>query len=155
MIRDVSGADEPCFASLGIMLSVRSFSGPGLRGQPQRTGYIPPSRGDAQATHREWKIVRVALERAQARIASLTAHGLDGIPAGLVKRLEQIARKRVAAVFTGIIEENAIPEDWLRSHVCLVLKKGADSSFLSSYRPITVARVLYMLFAQVVKEQKG
>ena len=41
--------------------------------------------------------------------------------------------------------------DWLRSRICLVPKKGADSSFLRSYRPITVTSVLYRLFAQVVK----
>ncbi|KAH6924588.1 hypothetical protein HPB50_019626 [Hyalomma asiaticum] len=127
------------------------FGAPAPVAAAETVAHITPARGDPQAKECEWNVSRVALERALARIASQTAQGLDGIPAGLVKRLGKIAREHLAAIFTGIIEGNPIPVDWLRSRVCLVPKKGADSGCLSSYRPITVTSVLYRLFAQVVK----
>ncbi|KAL1425459.1 hypothetical protein MTO96_003536 [Rhipicephalus appendiculatus] len=67
------------------------FGAPAPVGAAETVAHITSARDETQVKDREWKVSRVALERALARIASQTAQGLDGIPAGLVKRLGKIA----------------------------------------------------------------
>ncbi|KAL3227669.1 hypothetical protein MRX96_024036 [Rhipicephalus microplus] len=57
-----------------------------------------------------------------SNISSKTAKRLDGIAAGLVKCLGERAWEPLATVYTGIIQGDPIPADWLRSRVCLVSK---------------------------------
>ncbi|KAH7954487.1 hypothetical protein HPB49_019142 [Dermacentor silvarum] len=60
-----------------------------------------------------WQITRLAIERALPRISANTATGLDGIPAGLVKRLGDSAQEHLATIFTTILKNGPIPSDWL------------------------------------------
>ncbi|KAH6946067.1 hypothetical protein HPB50_011429 [Hyalomma asiaticum] len=62
----------------------------------------------------EWKVSRVAIDRAISSIGAHSAKGLDGIPPGLVKQLGRNARETLASIFTGIINGDPIPEDWRR-----------------------------------------
>ncbi|KAL3214834.1 hypothetical protein MRX96_051418 [Rhipicephalus microplus] len=99
----------------------------------------------------EWKVSRVAIDRAMSNIGAHSAKGLDEIPPGLVKRLGKNARKTLASIFSGIIIGDPIPEDWHHGKVCLVPKRGGNRYQLHDYRPLTVTSVLYRLFTQVIK----
>lgn len=111
----------------------------------------PPSEQDSYMADCQWEVTPLALKRALARIGAHTASGLDGIPAELVKCLGEVAQAHLAAILTGIIHGDPIPEAWLLGKVSLIPKKGGDSSLLRDHRPLTVTSVLYRLFAQVLK----
>ncbi|KAL3178504.1 hypothetical protein MRX96_038400 [Rhipicephalus microplus] len=100
----------------------------------------------------EWKVSRVAIDRAMSIIRAHSAKGLDEIPPGLMKRLGQIARETLVSIFTCIINDDPIPEDWRRGKVCLVPKRGGNSDQLHDYRPLTVTSVLYRLFTQAHRD---
>ncbi|KAL3190433.1 hypothetical protein MRX96_019319 [Rhipicephalus microplus] len=68
-----------------------------------------------------------------------------------LKQLGQRARESLASFFTGILNEEPIPEDWRCSKKCLVLMRGGNSDQLQDYRPLTVTSVLYQLFTQLIK----
>ncbi|KAL3190691.1 hypothetical protein MRX96_002355 [Rhipicephalus microplus] len=73
--------------------------------------------GDPDEPHQpreevQWKIMRIALERALPRISASTATGLNGIPAGLVKCLGKSAREHLAGIFNTILKNGPIPPDW-------------------------------------------
>lgn len=99
----------------------------------------------------EWRVTRIAIDRAITHIGSHSAKGLDEISPGLVKQLGQRARETMASIFTGIVAGDPVPEDWLRGRVCLIPKKGGRSAQLQDYRPLTVTSVLYRIFMQVIK----
>ncbi|KAL3185573.1 hypothetical protein MRX96_028844 [Rhipicephalus microplus] len=92
------------------------------------------------------KVKRLAIDCAISKSSSKTAKGLDGIAAGLVKHLGERAREHLATLYTGIIQGDPIPADWLQSSVCLVPKLRGDASFLSDHRAITVTSVMYRVF---------
>ncbi|KAL3217358.1 hypothetical protein MRX96_032479 [Rhipicephalus microplus] len=106
--------------------------------QPHDSPTSPIARGTAIPKDSLWKVARLAIDRAISKISSKTAKGLDGIAAGLFKCLGERAREHLATIYTGIIQGDPMPADWLQSRVCLMPKRGGDASFLSDRRPITV-----------------
>ncbi|KAH6927337.1 hypothetical protein HPB50_001877 [Hyalomma asiaticum] len=74
----------------------------------------------------EWKVSRVAIDRAISSIGAHSAEGLDGIPPGLVKQLGQKARETLACIFTGIINGDPIPEEWRLGKLAAKLARCFD-----------------------------
>ncbi|KAL3223028.1 hypothetical protein MRX96_027837 [Rhipicephalus microplus] len=77
-----------------------------------------------------WEVTRLALDRAIKRIGAHTARGLDGIPARLLKCLEDADRQKLEDIFSGIMAGEPIPEDWQCGRVILVPKRGGDAGLL-------------------------
>ncbi|KAL3201712.1 hypothetical protein MRX96_042851 [Rhipicephalus microplus] len=123
--------------------------------EQQGMSYQPRGKGcemdNGTTAECEWKVSRVAIDRAMFNIGAHSTKGLDEIALGLVKRLGQNARETLAFIFTGIFNGDPIPEDWRRGKVCLVPKSGGNSNQLHDYRPLTVTSVLYRPFTQVIK----
>ncbi|KAL3181045.1 hypothetical protein MRX96_037105 [Rhipicephalus microplus] len=95
---------------------------------PTSTAY-----GTANPKDSLWKVTRLAIDRAVSKISSKTGKGLDGIATRLVKCLGERSREHLATIYTGIIQGDPIPADWLPSRVCLVPKRGGDGSFLGDH----------------------
>lgn len=80
------------------------FGGPELQASTVAETELPSDKREActdgNGRSRQWKVLHIAIGRALARIASQTAQGLDGIPAGLVKCLGKNAKEYLAAIFT-------------------------------------------------------
>ncbi|KAL3260868.1 hypothetical protein MRX96_046236 [Rhipicephalus microplus] len=75
--------------------------------EQQGVSYQPRGKGceidNGTTAECEWKVSRVAIDRAMSNIGAHSAKELDEIPPGLVKRLGQNARETLASIFTGII----------------------------------------------------
>ncbi|KAL3173741.1 hypothetical protein MRX96_041544 [Rhipicephalus microplus] len=112
--------------------------------QPHDSPTFPTAFGTANPEDSLWKGTRLAIDRVISKISSKTPKGLNGIAAGLVKCLGERAREHLATIYTGIIQGDPLPADWLQSRVCLVSKRGGDASFLSYHRLITVTSVIRM-----------
>lgn len=152
-LRDATGHDVADLEEHLTIHMQRMYDNPspeqqGVPYQPREEGCEMDNDTTAEC---EWKVSRVAIDRAMSNIRAHSAKGLDEIPPGLVKRLGQNARETLASIFTGIIHGDPIPEDWRRGKVCLVPKRGGNSDQLHDYRPLTVTSVLYRLFTQVIK----
>ncbi|KAL3181091.1 hypothetical protein MRX96_037145 [Rhipicephalus microplus] len=115
--------------------------------RPHDSPTSPTARRTANPKDSLWKVTRLAINRAVSKISSKTAKGLDGITVGLVKCLGERVWEHLATIYTGIIQADPIPADWLQSRVCLVPKPGGDASFLSDHRPITLTSIMYRVFA--------
>ncbi|KAL3200064.1 hypothetical protein MRX96_001272 [Rhipicephalus microplus] len=55
------------------------------------------------------------MDRAISKISYKSAKGLDGIAAGLVKCLGERSQEQLATIYTGIIQGDPIPSDWLQN----------------------------------------
>ncbi|KAH7961356.1 hypothetical protein HPB52_008166 [Rhipicephalus sanguineus] len=76
----------------------------------------------------KWEFSRIALDRALSRLRAHTAPGPDGIP--------------------NIVAGAAIPDNWHRGRVSLILNRGGKAGNLQDYRPLTVTSTIYRLFTQ-------
>ncbi|XP_075531580.1 uncharacterized protein LOC142564463 [Dermacentor variabilis] len=98
-----------------------------------------------------WAVSRQAIDTAIGSISAHTAHGLDNIPAGVIKHLGPQTRDQLADIFNDILAGDPVPRDWLRGKVTLVPKRGGDPGLIRDYRPLTITSVFYRVFAQVIK----
>ena len=64
---------------------------------------------------------------------------------------EQIA-PILSEIFTDIINSGKIPQQWQRSKIILLFKKGCRE-IISNYRPITLSSCVYRVFARIIRDK--
>ena len=70
------------------------------------------------------------------------APGLNGIPNKAMKHLPQRAVSLLVMIFNAILITHHFPTAWKHNRVISILKPGKDTALPSSYRPISLARLV-------------
>ena len=85
------------------------------------------------------------------------ATGLDGIPNEALRLLGERALDSIRDIFQGILNGERIPDEWKKSHVCLIPKEDQEAMQPDTYRPITllscVAKLLEAVVFSMIKTQ--
>ncbi|CAH2096381.1 unnamed protein product [Euphydryas editha] len=75
--------------------------------------------------------------------------GPDGIPNEAIKLGTTILTPIITMLFNKITEEQRVPEQWTKSNIILLYKKG-DPKNIKNYRPISLLPSLYKLFSSCI-----
>ena len=78
--------------------------------------------------------------------------GPDGLPPLLFKRLKHCLAGPLAAIFSQLLSEAAVPEEWKQAIITPVFKKGAAGT-VSNYRPISLTCVPCKIMERVISQQ--
>ena len=91
--------------------------------------------------------IRVTL----AKISEKSATGPDGIPANILKQLDDMGYECISETFNEILTgRHDIPSEWRKGRVALLEKPNSVKGELTTYRPITVSDVLYRVFTKIL-----
>jgi hypothetical protein len=85
-------------------------------------------------------------QEALRRLPGQKAPGPDNIPGVLLKHMPPAFHKAICQLFQTMAITGTTPPNWLLSNTILLYKKN-DPYNLDNYRPITLANVLYKLWA--------
>ena len=66
----------------------------------------------------------------------------SGIPNRALKHLTQLAVSLLVLIFNAILPTHHFPTAWKHNRVISILKPGKDTALPSSYRPISLARLV-------------
>ncbi|KAJ8731400.1 hypothetical protein PYW07_004564 [Mythimna separata] len=77
------------------------------------------------------------------------APGPDGISNEVLKQAKQIITPILKEIFNDIIISETIPQQWTKSNIILLYKKG-DQYDIGNYRPISLMSNLYKIFAKIL-----
>lgn len=80
------------------------------------------------------------------------APGNDKITNELITTGKSVLIKYIKDLFTAILEQEKIPEQWKINKVILLHKKGQRDK-ISNYRPITLSPTLYKLFTKALQRR--
>lgn len=75
--------------------------------------------------------------------------GDDNIPIDVLKIANIKCMNDISNIFNYILKNEKIPDDWLKSTIILLYKKG-DKSEINNYRPISSIPHLYKLFMKII-----
>ncbi|GBP39241.1 Retrovirus-related Pol polyprotein from type-1 retrotransposable element R2 [Eumeta japonica] len=83
------------------------------------------------------------------------APGPDGISNEVLKRAKHVIIPILKDIFNDIIDSEAIPQQWTKSNIILLYKKG-DQYDIGNYRPISLMSNIYKIFAKIIlKRMEG
>ncbi|GBP46097.1 LINE-1 retrotransposable element ORF2 protein [Eumeta japonica] len=77
------------------------------------------------------------------------APGSDLITNELLKTTLPVMIPRLTNLFNEILETETIPEDWTKSTIILLHKKG-DKEDIGNYRPISLTSNIYKIFSKII-----
>ena len=80
-----------------------------------------------------------------------SAPGPDGIPPKIIKELKNEIVKPLCILFRRSVDAGTIPEDWKKSHVTPVFKKGSKAE-PGNYRPINLTSCVGKMLDRIAKE---
>ncbi|XP_045500075.1 uncharacterized protein LOC123697576 [Colias croceus] len=80
--------------------------------------------------------------------------GPDGITNECIKVAQTLLLTPITILWNKILEDEAVPHQWLESEITLLYKKG-DPADLGNYRPISLMSSFYKLFASCLLERIG
>ncbi|CAK1583093.1 unnamed protein product [Parnassius mnemosyne] len=83
------------------------------------------------------------------RLKSDKSPGPDGIPNEALKLARTLLTPVITYLFNIINKEQRVPEQWTKSNIVLLYKKG-DPKDIGNYRPISLLPSLYKLFSQCI-----
>ncbi|CAH2104737.1 unnamed protein product [Euphydryas editha] len=98
-------------------------------------------------TNIEWNATEIVREI--NRLKSNKSPGPDGIPNEALKLGQTLLTPTITTLFNTIIKEERVPEQWTKSNIILLYKKG-DPNDIGNYRPISLLPSLYKLFSQCI-----
>lgn len=98
-------------------------------------------------TNIEWSTTEI--DREIKKLKSDKSPGPDGIPNETLKLGRTILTPIITNLFNIIIKEQSVPEQWTKSNIILLYKKG-DPKDIENYRPISLLPSLYKLFSQCI-----
>lgn len=78
--------------------------------------------------------------------------GPDGLKNEMLKIGAKQLTKPLTRIFNKIIEIGKIPEQWYKSDIILLYKKG-DPLDIANYRPISLLSVVYKLFTSILQDK--
>ncbi|CAG4935787.1 unnamed protein product [Colias eurytheme] len=78
--------------------------------------------------------------------------GPDGITNECIKVAKNLLLTPITILWNKILEDEAIPHQWLESEITLLYKKG-DPADLGNYRPISLMSCFYKLFSSCLLER--
>lgn len=77
------------------------------------------------------------------------APGPDGVNNEILKQAKQAIIPTLKEIFNDIIKTETIPQQWTKSNIILLYKKG-DQFDIGNYRPISLMPNLYKIFAKIL-----
>lgn len=77
------------------------------------------------------------------------APGSDLVTNELLKMTLPVIAQKFTEIFNEIIETEKIPEDWTKSTIILLHKKG-DKGDIANYRPISLMSNVYKVFSKII-----
>lgn len=89
------------------------------------------------------------LKDALSRMKRNKSRGPDDFPIDLLKVCDESNLKILLESFNCVLSSEKLPEDWLKSEIVLIFKKGKKDE-IKNYRPISLIPHLYKLFVQVI-----
>ncbi|MCG8432081.1 MAG: reverse transcriptase family protein, partial [Candidatus Omnitrophica bacterium] len=95
---------------------------------------------------------RDEVEKAIRKLKNNKASGLDGIAAELMKYGPTEMISKLHQLIIRIWEREEVPEDWTRSLICPIYKKG-DKSLCSNYRGISLLSVPGKVFGHILLDR--
>ncbi|KAL3191495.1 hypothetical protein MRX96_059866 [Rhipicephalus microplus] len=103
----------------------------------------------------KWEFIHISIDRGLSHFRAQTVPGPDGISSRLLKCLGQEVKEQLAGLFSDIVAGAAIPDDWHRGRVSLLIKRGGRAGNLQDYRPLIVTSTMYRLFTHVLKDSSS
>ena len=94
----------------------------------------------------------VLIERVIKKIKVKTKGGPDGIPPIFLKQCTAQLCKPLADLFSLSFNCGYLPEDWLRSYITPIFKKGVTSD-PNNYRPIALTATMCKVMESIIKDQ--
>lgn len=79
-----------------------------------------------------------------------SAPGMDGIKFNLLKKLPDVAKKRLLNLFNLLLEQNIVPHEWRQVKVIAIQKPGKPASDHNSYRPIAMISCIRKLLEKMI-----
>ncbi|XP_037876062.1 LINE-1 retrotransposable element ORF2 protein isoform X1 [Bombyx mori] len=104
---------------------------------------------DMQDTEPIPPILKEETERAITTQKLEKAPGLDQITNELLKTFMPVIVPKLTNLFNEIITAEVIPEDWVKSVIVLLHKKG-DKRDINNYRPISLMSNIYKIFSKIL-----
>lgn len=77
------------------------------------------------------------------------APGSDLVTNELLKTTSPVIAQRLTDLFNEILETETIPEDWTKTTIILLHKKG-DKDDIGNYRPISLMSNIYKVFSKII-----
>lgn len=78
--------------------------------------------------------------------------GPDGVTNECIKVAKSVLLTPISILWNKILDEEAVPHNWLESEIILLYKKG-DPADIGNYRPISLMSCFYKLFASCLLER--
>jgi hypothetical protein len=94
----------------------------------------------------------VLIERVLKKLKVKTKGGPDGVPPIFLKQCSALLCKPLAILFSSSFNCGYLPEDWLRSYITPLFKKGVTSD-PNNYRPVALTATLCKVMESVIKDQ--
>lgn len=94
---------------------------------------------------------RIDLEEFDAtsrHLLSRKAPGEDGITNEILRQLPLACKRHLISLYNDILNGEDIPDDWLRSLVCLIAKEAVPGA--ADYRPISLLACTVKLFENII-----
>jgi hypothetical protein len=90
------------------------------------------------------------LDDAIRKVNNKTSHDHFGISNMLLKHSTEKSKVCLLNIFNECLIKNYIPVEWRTSIVTMLVKKGADTKNVKSYRPISVTSCIARLFERLI-----
>ena len=94
----------------------------------------------------------VLIERVIKKLKVKTKGGPDGIPPIFLKQCSAQLCKPLANLFSLSFNCGYLPEDWLRSYITPLFKKGVTSD-PNNYRPVALTATMCKIMESIIKDQ--
>ena len=94
----------------------------------------------------------VLIERVLKKLKVKTKGGPDGVPPIFLKQCSALLCKPLAILFSSGFNFGYLPEDWLRSYITPIFKKGVPSD-PNNYRTVALTATLCKVMESVIKDQ--
>lgn len=94
------------------------------------------------------------IDKAIKAIKTGKAGGTDGVLGEFVKYGDEKMKLAMKSMFSSIVEEGEIPQDWKKNRVTLIHKGGGKAKDeIGNYRPISIMNIFAKVFGMVIDEK--